>query len=216
MCSVHNGMTIVLEIFSMNTADSIVTAINIPQIIECSSPSPATLEILFCLFRTWSFTRFTNDLDSTDNSNSVTTFPMTKFWGLATSWELILSGRPDLSRSVSPFLTDCAVPSRKISSGSGRTFLTILWEVLSGRPDRSYVVVSVFHSWVDQARSSPRIAHGSDDQRLQINQCLYQFAPICLLQQLISMDLDFRSVSSPGLLKLKTTRPKAFSLLNSS
>ena len=34
----------------MNVADSIVTAINIPQIIECSSPSPATLEILFLSF----------------------------------------------------------------------------------------------------------------------------------------------------------------------
>ena len=88
------------KLFPMNTADSIVTAINIHQIIECSSPSPATLEILLCLFRTWSFTRFTNDLDSTDNSNSVSSFPKTKFWGLATSWEMILSGRPDLSRSV--------------------------------------------------------------------------------------------------------------------
>ena len=34
----------------MNVAEFIVTAINILQIIECSSPSPATLEILFCLF----------------------------------------------------------------------------------------------------------------------------------------------------------------------
>ena len=34
----------------MNIADSIVTAINIPQIIECSSPSPVTLEILFVFF----------------------------------------------------------------------------------------------------------------------------------------------------------------------
>ena len=40
----------------MNTVDSIVTAINIPQIIECSFPFPATTQILFCLFRTWSFT----------------------------------------------------------------------------------------------------------------------------------------------------------------
>ena len=142
------------KFFPMNTADSIVTAINILQIIECSSPSPATLEMLLCLFRTWSFTRFTNDLDSTSNSNSVSSFPMTKFWGLATSWELISSGRPDLSRSVSQFLTDCAVPSRRISSWSGRTFCTILQEVLSGCPERSYVVVSVFHSWEDQARSS--------------------------------------------------------------
>ena len=130
--------------FPMKTVDFIVClVINIPQIIECSSPSPEMLEILFCLFRTWSFTRFTNDLDSTDNSNSVSSFPMMKFWGLATSWELIISGRPDLSRSVSPFLTDGAVPSKRISSWSGRTFLTILQEVSSGRPDRSYVVVLV-------------------------------------------------------------------------
>ena len=138
----------------MNVADSIVTAINIHQIIECSSPSPATLEILFCLFRTWSFARFTNDLDSTDNSNSVVSLPMTKFWGLATSWELISTSRPDLSRSISPYLTDCAVPSRRISSWSGRTFCTILQEILPGRPDRSYVVASAYHSWEDHARSS--------------------------------------------------------------
>ena len=171
--------------------------------------------------------RFTNDLDSTDNSNSVSSFSMIKFWGLATSWIDIIRS-PDLSRSVSPFLTDCAVQSRRMSSWSGRTFLTILQEVLSGRPDRSYVVVSVFHSWEDQThgrhpilsnllkRSFPWIAHGSVDRRLQINLCLYLVAPIYLLLQLISMDLDFRNVSSPGLMKLKTTRPKASSLLNSS
>ena len=101
------------KFFPMNVADSIVTAINIPQIIECSSPSPATLEILFCLFRTWSFTRFTNDLDSTDNSNSVVSLPMMKIWGIATPWELTFSSRPDISRSVSLYLTDCAVPSRR-------------------------------------------------------------------------------------------------------
>ena len=38
------------KFFPMNIADSIVTAVNIFQIIECSSPFPATLEILFCLF----------------------------------------------------------------------------------------------------------------------------------------------------------------------
>ena len=151
-CLCHSCWCTLWKFFPMDTADSIVTDINIPQIIECSSPSPATLEILLCLFRTWSFTRFTNDLDSTDNSNSVSSFPMMKFLGLASSWEMRLSGRPDLSRSVSPFLTDCAVPSRRISSWSGRTFLTIPQEVSSGLPDRSYISVSVFHSWEDQAR----------------------------------------------------------------
>ena len=45
-------------------------------------------------------------------------------------------------------------------------------------------------------RSFLKIAHGSDDRRLQINLCLYQVAPICLLQRLISVDLDFHNVSS--------------------
>ena len=65
----------------MNTADSNVTVMNILQIIECFSQSSATFEIRFCLFRTWTFTRFTNDLVSPDNSNSVSSFPLTKFWG---------------------------------------------------------------------------------------------------------------------------------------
>ena len=64
--------------FPMITADSIATAINISQIIECSSPSPVTFGNLFRLFRTWSFTKFTNALESTDNSHSASSFPMTK------------------------------------------------------------------------------------------------------------------------------------------
>ena len=141
------------KFFPVSTADSIVTVMNISQIIECSSPFSVTLEILFCLFRTWSFTRFTNDLDSTNNSNSASSFPMTNCWGHAPSWESI-SRRPYLSRSVSSYLTDCVVPSRRISSWSGRTCCTTLQEVLSSFPDRSCAVTSLFHSWEDQAWSS--------------------------------------------------------------
>ena len=67
----------------MNTADSIVTDMNIPHIIECFSPSSVTFENRFCLFRTLSFTLFKNDLDSTDNSYSVSSFPMINCCGLA-------------------------------------------------------------------------------------------------------------------------------------
>ena len=70
---------------------------------------------VFCLFRTSSFTRFTNDIDSTDNSNSASSFPMTNCWGHAFSWESI-SGRPDLPRGITSFTTDCAVPSWRFSS----------------------------------------------------------------------------------------------------
>ena len=37
----------------MNTADSIVTIMNIPQIIQCFSPSSVTLEIRFCPDSRW-------------------------------------------------------------------------------------------------------------------------------------------------------------------
>ena len=47
------------------------------------------------------------------------------------------------------------------------------------------------------------------NQRLKTNLFLYQVALIYLLQQLISMDLDFRNVSSPSSLKLKTIRTTA-------
>ena len=136
----------------MNTADSIVTVMNIHQIIEWSSPSPVTFEIRFCLFRTWSFTRFTNDLDSTDNSNSASSFPMTNCWGHASSWELISSGRPDLSRSVSSFLTDCAVPSRRISSWLGRTFVPF--------SKKFYQVVPIARTSQNQFSTLEKTKHG--------------------------------------------------------
>ena len=132
----------------MNIADFIVTTINIPQITECFSPFPVTFEILFCLFRTWSFTLFTTDLDSTDNSSSASSFPMTNCCGHAPSWELILSGRPDLSRGITSFRTDCAVPSWWVSSWEkpSRIPRVALREVSSGLPDRLYISISVFHS----------------------------------------------------------------------
>ena len=79
---------------------------------------------------------------------------MTNCWGRASSWESI-SGRPDLSRSVSSYLTDCAVPPWRISSWEkpGWVSRVALQEVPSGHPDGSYVSISVFHSWEDQARS---------------------------------------------------------------
>ena len=49
-----------MKFFPMNVAAFIVAAINIYQIIKCSSPESATFDIIFCLFRTWSFTLFTN------------------------------------------------------------------------------------------------------------------------------------------------------------
>ena len=58
------------KFFPMNVAAFNVVAMNIPHIIECSSPGSATFDIIFCLFRTWSLTLFTN---------SAASLPMTKF-----------------------------------------------------------------------------------------------------------------------------------------
>ena len=133
------------KIFPMSAADSIVTAINILQIIECffsiscnvgnsflSLPHLIfhpdsrmililqTIPILFFRFPWWNFQ----------------VLPL---------WELILcfSVPYGLRGSV-----------EKNFFWWGRTLLTILQEVFSGRPDRSYVLISVFHSWEDQTRSS--------------------------------------------------------------
>ena len=66
---------------------------------------------------------------------------MMKFWEFASSWELTSSSCPDLSRSSSSFLTDCAVPSRR-GSWWGQTCCNTLQEASSGCPDRSCVVRS--------------------------------------------------------------------------
>ena len=132
------------KLFPMTVAAFIVEAINIPQIIECSSPESATFGILFCLLLTWSFTLFTN---------SAASLPMTKISECASSWKLALSGCPDPSWLISPYLTDCAFPSRRVSPCWGRTCCTAFQEVLSGFPDRSCAVTSLFHSWEKQERS---------------------------------------------------------------
>ena len=208
ICCVHYGLTIVQVIlFPWILLIPLLQPWDIHQIKECFSPFSVTFKILFRLFRTWSFTRFTNDLDSIDNSNSASSFPMTNCWGHASSWEST-SGRPDLSRGISSFITDCVVPSWKVSSWEkpGRTSCVFLQEVSSGRPDRSYVSRSVFHSWEDQARSSSHfewlaekklsmIVHGNSNQKLSIGSCR------CQVIQLNSRDLDYHNFFSPGVLK---------------
>ena len=127
ICRIRNGMTTVLVIIS-----------NEYRWFHCHShkhsPNHTMFFSIFCtiwnyflFFSHLIFTKFKNDLDSVDNSNSASSFPMTNCWGRASAWGS-LSSRPDLSRTVSSFLTDYAVPSRRISSWekSSRTFRVIL------------------------------------------------------------------------------------------
>ena len=72
----------------MNIAACNVVAMNIPHIIECSSPDSATFYILFCLIRSWSLTLFTN---------SVVSLPTMNFSKLAFPWIFSEAGLTVLS-----------------------------------------------------------------------------------------------------------------------
>ena len=148
---------------------------------------------------------------------------MTNFSGHASSWESI-SGRPGLSRGITSFITDCAVPSWWVSSWEkpGRISRVALQEVSSGHSDRSCVSISVFHSWEDQARSSShfwvacwreafhKIVHGNSSRKLSFGLCRYQVSLIATLSQLLySRDFDFHNFSSPGSLKSRMIRATA-------
>ena len=125
ICCIHNGILIVLE--------------NLSHALHSSSKPwtfPKLLNVLllslhswtFCLLRTWSFTLFTN---------SATSLPMMKFVESAASWELILSSCPDPSWSLSPYLTDCASPTRRVSpwwgqirSPHSKKFYQVAWSIV--------------------------------------------------------------------------------------
>ena len=81
ICRFHNGVTTVLVILFHECCWFHCYSHKHSPDHRMFSPFSVTLEILFCLFRTWSFTRFTNDLDSTDSSNSASSFPMSNCWG---------------------------------------------------------------------------------------------------------------------------------------
>ena len=132
---------IVEKFFPMNVAEFIVAAMNILQIFECSSPDSATFDILVCLFRTWSFTLFTN---------SAASLPMTKVSESAPSWELTFSGFPDPTWISSPYLAERAFLLRRFFTMKGNFFCIISQEVFSGFPDRLCSAVSLFQSWEDQ------------------------------------------------------------------
>ena len=122
----------------MNVASFHVVDMNIPHTFECSSLDSATLDILFCLFRTWSFTLSTN---------SDASLPITKFSEFASSSSFTVSGFPDPSWIISPYLTECAFPSGRGSSRRGTTCCIISQEVFSGFPDRSSLETDFPGSW---------------------------------------------------------------------
>ena len=160
ICSIHNGILIVLgNSFPMNVAEFIVTAMNILQIIKCSSPSLATLDIPLCLFRSCSF-NFTN---------SVASLPMTKIRG-------------NLLHHIPKFSQVSSI-------------------------DR---VLHLHFSTLEKTQ----INHNPLVNNLILT--FPQVSPIDRHLQQIFQDVDIHTWSSPGLMKLKKTRTKAFLRSNSS
>ena len=93
ICSIVRSFVFLMEcqlseyFFSMNTNACSVEDMNMLHITECFSLSSVTfIEDRFCLFRTWSFTLSTNDLDPNDKSNSVSSSPMMNCCALAPPW----------------------------------------------------------------------------------------------------------------------------------
>ena len=194
----------------MNVADSIVRAINIHQIIDCSSPSPASLE-KFRLFRNWSFTWVTNDIDSTDNTNFVVCLPMMKFLEnlpLLESWyyEVVLICHEVFLRTL------------RITRFFWEEFPRDQVELFVPFSKKFYQVALIDRASWPQLSTLEKTKHGRNPilnnllkRSSRVNLFPYHVALVYLLQQLISMDLDIRNMSSPGSLKLKTTRTMASS-----
>ena len=140
-------MTIVQVILPMNTADSMVTDMNIHHIIECFSPSSVTfVEDRFLSFQHLIIHLFKNDLDSTDNSNSVSSFPMIHCCGLA-PLRGITTGCPVLSRGITSFNgLRCSIVLGLLMKETWFGIVCFHQDVTTGCTDLSHIEVSVFHS----------------------------------------------------------------------
>ena len=106
---------------------------------------------------------------------------------------MTLSGCPDLSRSSSPYLTDCAVPSRTILRDQDK--------LVAPFSKKFYQVALIDRTSQSQLSTLEKTKHRRNpilnDLLKRISQTtlvLYQVALVYLLQQLMSMDLDFRNI----------------------
>ena len=176
------------EILPMNVAAFIVAAMNIHHIIECSSPDSATFDILFCLFRTWSLT---------SSTNSAASLPMTKF--------------SDSASQVSPIHRESSLRTLRNAHFRREEVFHYEGHLVASYPKKFSQV-----SLIDRA---PQL-HFSTFEKTKIDHNLLlnklvvtvsQVSPIDRHLQQIFQDLDIHTRSSPGLMELMTTRPKASS-----
>ena len=172
----------------MNTDASNVEDINIPYIKKCLLLScVASFEDWSSIFRTRSFILCKNDLDFSDNSDSI---------GVS---------------QVSPIHRESSLRTLRNAHFRGEEVLHDEGQLVASYPKKFSQV-----SLIDRA---PQL-HFSTLEKTKIDHnpllnnllvTVYQVPLIDHLQQQISQDLDIHTRSSPGLMKLKTTRPMASS-----
>ena len=177
----------------MKVAVFFVAAMNILQVIECSSPDSATFDILFCLLRSQILLRH---------------FPWRKFRNLP------LLG--DSVTQVSPIHRESSLRTLRNAHFRREEVLHYEGQLVVSYPKKFSQV-----SLIDRA---PQL-HFSTLEKTKIDHnpllsnlvvTVSQVSLIYRLPQQIPQDLDIHTRSSPGLMKLKKTRPKASSLSNSS
>ena len=117
------------KFFPMNVAAFNVAAMNIPQVIECSSPESATFDILWCFFALDLLLYAQILLRVTSHDESLR---FRHFLGVD-----IITSCPDRSRSIRPYLTDCASPSKFFSVmrtnlmyNTPRSFIRFHWSIV--------------------------------------------------------------------------------------
>ena len=181
---------IVEKFFPTNVAAFNVVAMNIPHIIECSVQSSASSDILFCRIRTWSTAH-----DEIFGISLLLVMPWHKF------------PRSIVNRLSVPYGMRISAEKRFLTKRVNllqcipRNTLRFPWSIvlrsstfpLLRRPRLTIVLFWITWWW--------RVS---------------QVSPIYRHLQQIFQDLDIHTRSSPGLMRLKKTRTKAFLRLNSS
>ena len=190
---------IVEKFFPMNVAAFIVAAMNIPQMIECSSPESATFDI-FSVFFALDLLLYSQIL--------LRHFPWRKCRNLP------LLG--DSVSQVSPIHRESSLRTMRNAHFRPEEVLHDERQLVASH-SKKFCQVSL----IDRA---PQL-HFSTLEKTKIDHnpllnnllgTVYQVSLIDRQPQQISQDLDIHARSFPGLMKFKTRRPKASSLLNSS
>ena len=138
--------------------------------------------------------------------NSVVSLPTMNFSKWAFSWKFSETGCPVLSWIVSSFLAECALLREDVLHDEGQLHAMNPKNFFSGFPDRLRSAAPLFHSWEDQDR--PQSCEWFDldvstgfPARWSGTGCSGSWCPC---------------EDSPGLMKVKKTRTKAFLRSNSS